>query len=226
MLGQKMVNGSVKASTLLQGLVSLLGASVTSDSASDAYGESLRKAQTLVAQGRAPPLRQKLGQLFHWGRDSKATTSCPSSSQDAFHPVPAQVGMKRKGKGKAPAGGKLRKVKEVQLKVVGLSKPALHTPKGVERDRLSKEIWVRTSASPSDIEDNIRKAFGWSHECRLHFMYAQGRNLRKAHLEDAEGAVHWDFAAVKSLMGSGALYVVREEQPTCISDSEVCSYMY
>lgn len=55
-------------------------------------------------------------------------------------------------------------------------------------------------------------------------MYAQGRNLRKARLNDVEGAVNWDFAALKSLIGSGALYVFCEEQPTCISDSEVHMY--
>lgn len=123
---------------------------MTSDNACGVYGESLHRAQTLVAEACAPPLRQKLGQLFHWGCDSKATTSCPSSSQ-AFQPVPAQAGLKRMGKGKAPAGGKLRKVKEVQLKVISLTKIAFRTPKGAKRDRLSKEIWVCTSALRSEI---------------------------------------------------------------------------
>ncbi len=152
------------------------------------YGDSLHNAQRLASKSHAPPLKKKLGELFHWGAGHHDSQSPKTSNDNDFQPMPAKTSGKRKGKGKAGKAPttKLRKVKEVQLKVVGLAKPSLRTPTGAERERASREVWVRVSGTQREIEESIREAFNWDHDSQLHYMYAQGRNLRSARLEDIE----------------------------------------
>ena len=51
-------------------------------------------------------------------------------------------------------------------------------------------------------------------------MYASGRYLRKATLEDVQNAVLWDADTVKALMGSGSLYVCKVTYS--VVEDEVC----
>ena len=50
---------------------------------------------------------------------------------------------------------------------------------------------------------------GWPNPKSVDFLYAQGKNLRKAELRDVENAEPWDLDALRALMGSGALYVFK-----------------
>lgn len=83
------------------------------------------------------------------------------------------------------------------------------TPVGAARDSMMKSVWVRESAVADEVARKIREAFNWSDSSVIQYLYANGRYLRVANLEDVENADSWDSDAIRALMGSGCLYVVR-----------------
>ena len=106
-----------------------------------------------------------------------------------------------------------RKVKEHRLRVVGLVKFSERTPTGFVRDSITRNIWIQENTNQDEILGKIQEAFNWSDECSVKFLYANGRNLRVATPKDVENCEgSWDGATVKALMGSGCLYVLREQR--------------
>ena len=65
----------------------------------------------------------------------------------------------------------------------------------------------------------IRELFGWIPRCDIRFMYASGRHLRPATLDDVENAVSWDCETIRTLIGSGCLYVTKESDSILLSSS-------
>ncbi len=102
-----------------------------------------------------------------------------------------------------------KKVKEIRMKVVGLTMPRQNTPVGSERDKYTRSIWIRGSASASEIAVKIKESFCWSDAWDVSFQYVNGRYMRPASLDDVENATSWDAETVRALMGSGCLYVLR-----------------
>ena len=236
---------------LLRGLIALASPS-TSSSKSDPYDASIAAARNLSSRGKKANLREKLGKLFHFdtgkAASSSAGPSLPASSEhvdsdNEFQPFPAygsqsQVKPKKHirgkrgsypGKGKISASGVCepkRKVKQCRLKVVALPKPISCTPPPRDRDRWTREVWVRASASEEEVISKIQEAYQWKEREKPQFMYAQGKNLRSASLCDVEGADSWDAPTVRALMGSGNLYVLKGEavddssSSSCLSDFE------
>ena len=62
----------------------------------------------------------------------------------------------------------------------------------------------------------------WCDPKIVQYLYAQGKNLRKADLSDVENAESWDLDTLRALMGSGALYVVKDPEYES-SDSDMGS---
>jgi len=75
-----------------------------------------------------------------------------------------------------------------------------------------KSIWVRENAQPEEVARKICEVFNWNNTSGIQYMYANGRYLRVAKLEDVENADSWDADAVRVLMGTGCLYVVKRVQ--------------
>ena len=65
-------------------------------------------------------------------------------------------------------------------------------------------------ATEEDVKQRIKAAVGWKECDNFGYLYAQGKSLRITKLTDVENSECWDFATVRVLMGSGALYVVKE----------------
>lgn len=113
-------------------------------------------------------------------------------------------------KEKDPVGKQVRKkVKEVRLKVVGMPYERSNVPIRTEKDKMLKGVWVNESAPEEEVKCKIRLAFGWKPSQRLKYLYASGRHLREATLEDIENADSWDCLTLKALMGAGCLYVAK-----------------
>jgi hypothetical protein len=159
-------------------------------------------------------LKEKLGKLFH--HSTNVAVESPSSSQfrgssSQFIPSHQSVGSKRKGKGHQIVSSK-KKVKQTKIKVIALPEFSNSTPTGVNRDKYTHHMWFSNSASDTEIKQQIMNETGWTSIDDVHYLYAQGRNLRVASLSDVENAECWDLDTLKALMGSGGLYV------TCIED--------
>ena len=92
--------------------------------------------------------------------------------------------------------------------MVGLNEHRTNIPAGSERDSLTKSLWIQETATADDVEGKMKETFGWKHGS-LRYMYASGRYLRKATLDDIENATSWDVSTVRALMGNGCLYVTR-----------------
>ncbi len=78
-------------------------------------------------------------------------------------------------------------------------------PVGAEREKYQKILWLRESALETDVISKIKELFKWDRD--FEFMYASGRHLRSATLQDVENATSWDCSTIRALMGSGCLYV-------------------
>ena len=102
-------------------------------------------------------------------------------------------------------------VKEIRLKIVGLPWRRTSVPIGMDREKYQKILWLRDSASESDVKNKIRELFDWNSKDDIEFMYASGRHLRPATLQDVENATSWDFGTIRALMGSGCLYVTKND---------------
>lgn len=94
-------------------------------------------------------------------------------SEEDFMPSPKYRTPLKCQKGKQPASSK-KKVKEIRIKVVGLMSHRDNVPVGAERDNfvkfnLTKLIWIRGTASASEIASKIKHVFGWSDECTISF---------------------------------------------------------
>ena len=205
---------------LLRGLIS-----ASKDQNRDVYKESVQKTNNLKGITKGRDLRSTLGQLFNkqMGRMNHQETdkglNAGLSNVDVAGPSniasPNQSQKcKMKGKGKYPAKGPIkRKVKEYRLRVVGLRKMCSKAPVGTTRESLMKSVWVRENALAEEVTRKICEAFNWNYDrSTIQYMYANERYLRAANLEDVENADCWDSEAVRVLMGSGCLYVVRKVQ--------------
>ena len=103
-----------------------------------------------------------------------------------------------------------KKVKEIKLKVVAMKVMLERIPVGKERESKLKNIYIRETASASEIERKLHDELGWDSSLwMLKYMYVCGRYLRPASLEDVEHADTWDVSALRALMGGGCLYVSR-----------------
>ena len=110
---------------LLRGLISTASHELPS-----LYKSTDQKVADVNSKGNN--LRATLGKLFN-----RKTTENPESV------APGPSNSKRKGKGKFPMKGPVkRKVKEYCLRVVGLTKVCTTTPTGSERESLMKDVWV------------------------------------------------------------------------------------
>lgn len=146
---------------------------------------------------------------------SKAITGTPQSQKS--------------GKGKYPAKGPIkRKIKEFRLRVVGLTKMSSKMPVGSLMQAMMKTVWMRENSFADEVTRKICETFSWDHDTStIQYMYANGRYLRKASLEDVENADSWDSEAIRALMGSGCLYVVRqvrEDQDVEVDTSSACAH--
>ena len=174
--------------------------------------------------------------MFHFsskndGESSSSKITTEPSSQpttdDEFTPVPSYPRKRKskhsgsqvvgKGKGSCSKPAK-KKVREQKLKVVALPKVTSYTPPRYQREKYTKDVWVRVTALDKEVERKIQEAFGWKSSEIPQYMYAQGKNLRVATLSDVDGAESWDFESVRALMGGGSLYIVK--QVSCVSSSD------
>ena len=194
---------------LLQGLISACKAPEKQE---DLYKESMQRVTHAVKLPKDKGLRVTLGELFN----KKLGPQLPTDDAGPSH------GQPNKRKGKYPMKGPIKKkVKEHRLRVVGLKKFCAKTPTGVVRESLTKNIWIRENANEEEVQGKILEAFNWSNEYKVQFMYAHGRNLRPATLQDVENCEgSWDAETIRALMGSGCLYVLRERQVVDISSDE------
>ena len=184
---------------LLQGLIS---ACKSREKEEDLYKESMQQAMHAVKFPKDKGLRTTLGALFNKKLGPQPTDGAgPSGCQPS------------KRKGKYPMKGPVKKkVKEHRFRVVGLKRMCTKTPTGAVRESLTKNIWIRENANEEEVQARIREAFNWGDEYKVQFMYANGRNLRLATLQDVENCEGWDGETIRALMGSGCLYVLREHQ--------------
>ena len=206
----------------LRGLIS-----ASKDQKRDVYKESVQKTKTAITNGKN--LRSTLGQLFNKDMSHQKTTDEAGPSQTGISPsCTTSQSHKIKNKGKYPTKGPIkRKVKEYRLRVVGLTKMCSKTPVGAMRDSKMKNVWVRENSFAEEVARKICETFNWNYDTStVQYMYANGRYLHKANLEDVENADTWDSEAVRALMGCGCLYVVKgvqekeNELNTCDSDEE------
>ncbi len=196
------------------------------------YSGVTENARQIGMKAKKSSIRSKLGQLFHFDAASGSTSNSKvaiagaetGSDSDDFHPVPLSRSScpKRKknlpssasraapSKGKQPAK---RKVKEHRLKVVVL--PRLMSQIPAPSERRIQDVWVRATANEDEVSERIRTSLEWK-VAKPRYLYAQGKNIRPG---DVEGADSWDFESIRALMGSGCLYVVKENVSKS-SDSE------
>lgn len=173
------------------------------------YDKVIEKVQNIRTKGKKSSIRSKLGQLFRFdpANTSSVAASVQGSGSDSeeFHPTMLKdpphskrrkksfsaVGRPPSRKGKYPAK---RKVKEYRLKVVALPQPATRIPPPSEKQ--VHEVWVCATASEEEVIGKIQTKLGWSKQEKPKYLYAQGRNLRPATLNDIEGADTWDIETI------------------------------
>lgn len=91
-------------------------------------------------------------------------------------------------------------------------------------ERHVHEVWVRATASEDEVSRRIQTVLGWNKAEKPQYLYAQGKNIRPATLNDVEGADSWDVQSIRALMGNGCLYVVKVDMSEATSsDPEVSS---
>ena len=199
---------------LLQGLIS-----ASKDQKSDIYKESVHKTNKAITKERY--LHSTLGHLFNkeMSRMSHQETNEGLIAGASHIAGPSNIAtpdlsQPQKRKGKYPAKGPIkRKVKEYRLRVVGLRKMCSKTPTVTVRESMMKFVWVRENALAEEVTKKICKVFNWNYDTTtIQYMYANGRYLRAAMLEDVENAESWDSETVRVLMGAGCLYIVRKVQ--------------
>ena len=217
----------------VQGLVKLC-TEAQKDAKANPYTVGIGKAHSLGSKAKIGTLREKLNKVFHFsskngGESSSSKITTEPSSQpttdDEFTPVPSYPRKRKskhsqvvgKGKGSCSKPAK-KKVREQKLKVVALPKVTSCIPPRYQREKYTKDVWVRMTALDKEVERKIQEAFGWKASEIPQYMYAQGKNLRVATLSDVDGAESWDFESVRALMGGGSLYIVK--QVSCVSSSD------
>ena len=183
------------------------------------YATAASKVATVVNKSNvAVSLKEKIGKLFHQQGPSGSGTGSQLSqaaSAESFDPHTPLRGKKRKSNsGKAPMK---KKVKQTKIKIVALSQFSKHTPAGSNRDKLTYDLWINNNASQLDVKQQIIREVGWESVDNVFYLYAQGRNLRPAHLDDATS---WDLESLKALMGSGALYVCYRDDNSTVDVSD------
>ena len=193
---------------LLQGLIAACKAPEKEE---DVYKEGMQQAMHAVKFPKDKGLRSTLGALFNKKLGPQSTDDAGLSGCQP-----------NKRKGKYPMKGPVKKkVREHRFRVVGLKRICTKTPTGALRESLTKNIWICENANEEEVQGRIREAFNWGNEYKVQFMYANGRNLRLATLQDVENCEgSWDGETIKALMGSGCLYVLRERQVVDISSDE------
>ena len=68
-------------------------------------------------------------------------------------------------------------------------------PVGTTRESLMKSVWVCENALAEEITRKICEAFNWNYDrSTIQYMYANGRYLRAANLEDVENTVALEVA--------------------------------
>lgn len=162
-------------------------------------------------------VRSTLRSLFRKKERISNVSSEDEDSLSKFNPTSDPMkpagGKKRSrplnDRGKYPPGkGKIRKVPETKLKVVLLPKFSTTTPTSSERSKSLSDVWIPKYATASQVKECIQRAFSMPKDSDFRYLYASGKNLRYAVIKDIENAREWDAAAVKTLQGSGFLYIV------------------
>ena len=114
------------------------------------------------------------------------------------------------------------KVKQMMLKIIALPKMSKRTPTGTYHDQLTHRMWINMDASEEETREKIANLLGWRDLKMVQYLYAQGKNLRKAELRDVKNAETWDLDTLRALMGAGSLYVVKDPELES-SDSDMSS---
>lgn len=206
---------------LVQGLVKLLNPDAERKvlpNVSNPYAAGSSKASSLSdsTSSGSCTIKSKIGKLFNFGGRGGGESSSGISAE--FKPTQSIRGKRpfaSGGKGKGPMK---KKISQIKVSVVALEAMRKTTPTGALRSQLSHSIWIGKSASEEEVQKQIVEELG----CRtISFLYAQGKNLRQAQLSDVHNAESWDADTVRALMGSGALYVLKDPPSRAtMSDSD------
>lgn len=195
---------------LLKGLVRLL--------TPESYDGCSSKAITVgnKVNSAKPTLREKLGRIMFPSHNSQSTSTEFVPTCTATPTFTNKKAPKRKSS--ASTTKPKKKIKQVKLRVVALRHMTKYTPSRESRESMTYYVWLNCNASAAEVKENIAREVGVDKDSIV-YLYAQGKNLRCASLEDIENADCWDVGTIRALMGSGSLYI------TCNSgDSlEVCS---
>ena len=206
---------------LLQGLVKLLnksnpiseideeGSKVSNTGHSNPYTSGSSSAASL-ATNTSSTIKDKIGKLFNLGGVRNTKHVFKPAHQIQLSQGKRQVLSRSKGKGPLK-----KKVKQMKLNLVALPTMLRRTPTGAFRSKLTQTIWINKDASEEETQKKIVEQLG----CKsVSYLYAQGKNLRKAELSDVENADSWDMETLRALMGNGSLYVVKNPTETSVSD--------
>ena len=205
----------------LQALVGMAKNSLCkADSDQNVYTSATKQSFGL-ADKPTQSLKSRLGQLFGFDHAKKPEGNDEDVSLPKFQPSSQSTrrGLKRsasersqsplrKGKGKFPKHSvpTRRKIKVYRLKVVMMPTCTMSVPSAKEKATMTKEVWIRTGANEEEVCSKIKTAFDLQGDEHPTYMYAQGKNLKVAELEDIENADSWDLDTVRALMGRGDLY--------------------
>ena len=86
----------------------------------------------------------------------------------------------------------------MKLKINALPKMSKHTPTGTYRDQLTHHMWINMDASEEKTRE-IADLLSWRDPKSIQYLYAQGKNFRKAELRDVENAEAWDLDTCEHL---------------------------
>ena len=206
---------------LLKGLIDLAQEHHHTQKSENPYVSGLQKISDIKSKTGASSghnMKARIGKLFNFKNDDDAD----------FLPMKR----KRLPSGKQPANFKKppkKKLKEIRLQVVGMTHPPSSIPVGSERDQMQRVMWLPDNANEEQVKQKIKDEFGWDDSCDVKYMYACGRHIRPATLQDVQNADTWDCETIRVLMASGRLYVVKVDNVTHKSKWESeevhCTYM-
>ena len=192
---------------LLQGLMKLMKKEEVQggESSRNPYSAGASKAASLSALNKCGSLKEKIGRMFHLNTPGEKR----ERSSESFEPVASFLKAKKPhAKRKACEGcgksGPVKKmVKQMKLKIIALPKMSKCTPTGTYRDQLTHHMWINIDASEEETREDSQ--LGWRDPKMVQYIYAQGKNLRKADLSDVENAETWDLDTLRALMGAGCM---------------------
>ena len=89
----------------------------------------------------------------------------------------------------------------MKMKIIALPKMIKRTPTGAYHNQLTHHMWLDMNASKEEMRERVADVLGWHDPKSVQYLYAQGKNLRKAELRDVENAESWDFGYLTSAHG-------------------------